>query len=102
MAKLVGRLEQLLQGARFGARILWHSPGLSASAVATLGGLVLGFGLSVGVAMAAKGFLIGITPTDPLTYAGVFSVLGLTSILAAYVPAWRAGRVNVVDTLRQE
>jgi predicted permease len=68
----------------------------------TLGGLMLGFAFSVAAAVAGQSFLLGITPTDPLTYAGVFAVLGLTSVIAAYVPAWQAGRVNVVDALRQE
>ena len=68
----------------------------------TLGGLVLGFAMSVAAALAGRSFLFGITPTDPLTYASVFAVLGLTSVIAAYVPAWQAGRVNVVDALRQE
>ena len=68
----------------------------------TLGGLALGFALSVAAAVAGRSFLIGITPTDPLTYAGVFAILGLTSVMAAYLPAWQAGRVNVVDALRQD
>jgi len=46
--------------------------------------------------------LFGITPTDPITYAGVFTLLGVASLLASYLPAWRAGRVNVVEALRQE
>lgn len=58
--------------------------------------------MSVAAALAGQSFLIGITPTDPPTYAGVFALLGLTSVIAAYVPAWQAGRVNVVDALRQE
>ena len=52
--------------------------------------------------MAARQVLFGVTPTDPVTYAGVFALLGVASLLAAYLPAWRAGRVNVVDALRQE
>ena len=65
-------------------------------------GLVIGFLLSVGVGLTAGSVLFGVTPTDPLTYTAVFLLLAVTSLLASYVPAWRAGRVNVVEALRQE
>jgi ABC-type antimicrobial peptide transport system permease subunit len=68
----------------------------------TLPGLVIGFVLSAGVAMAARAALFGVTPIDPLTYVGVLLTLAVTSLVASYLPAWRAGRVNVVDALRQE
>jgi predicted permease len=65
-------------------------------------GLALGFALSVGAGLAARSVLLGVTPTDPPTYAGVTGILAVASILASYLPAWRAGRVNVVEALRQE
>lgn len=65
-------------------------------------GLVIGFLLSIGVGLAARRVLFGVTPTDPLTYIAVFLLLAVTSLVASYVPAWRAGRINVVDALRQE
>jgi ABC-type antimicrobial peptide transport system permease subunit len=46
--------------------------------------------------------LFGVTPVDPLTYLGVFLLLGATSVVASYLPARRAGRVSVIDALRQE
>ncbi len=68
----------------------------------TVVGLVLGFALSVAVSLAFKSVLFGITPTDPTTYSGVFALLAIASLAASYLPAWRAGRVNVVEALRQE
>lgn len=68
----------------------------------TIIGLLLGFGLSVGVGLAFRSILFGITPTDPATYVGVFALLAVASLIASYLPAWRAGRVNVVEALRQE
>jgi ABC-type antimicrobial peptide transport system permease subunit len=65
-------------------------------------GLVIGLLLSVGVGLAARSVLFGVAPTDPLTFGAVFLLLTVTSLAASYVPAWRAGRVNVVDALRQE
>jgi predicted permease len=68
----------------------------------TAPGLVIGFMLSAGVATAARAALFGVTPVDPLTYVAVLLMLAATSVVASYLPAWRAGRVSVVDALRQE
>ncbi len=68
----------------------------------TAAGLVLGFVLSLAVGLAARRMLFGVTPTDPPTYVGVIAVLAIASLIASYLPAWRAGRVNVVEALRQE
>lgn len=65
-------------------------------------GLAVGFLLSVGVGVAARGVLFGVTPTDPATYLAVFTILSAASIAASYLPAWRAARINVVEALRQE
>lgn len=65
-------------------------------------GLAIGFVLSAAVAVSVKGLLFGVTPVDPITYAGVFVLLAVTSVVASYLPARRASTVNVVDALRQE
>jgi ABC-type antimicrobial peptide transport system permease subunit len=65
-------------------------------------GLLLGFSLSAAAGATFRRALFGITPTDPPTYGAVFVLLALASLIASYVPAWRAGRVNVVEALRQE
>ncbi len=70
--------------------------------VHTVPGLMLGFALSAAVAVSFKSLLFGVTPVDPITYVGVFVLLALTSIVALYLPARRASRINVVDALRQE
>ena len=70
--------------------------------VHTVPGLMIGFALSAAVAVTVKSLLFGVTPADPITYAGVLALLALTSIIASYLPARRASSVNVVDALRQE
>jgi predicted permease len=75
---------------------------LSESLRLTLLGLAVGFLLSAAAGLGFERVLFGITPTDPPTYLAVFAVLAVASIIASYLPAWRAGRVNVVDVLRQE
>lgn len=68
----------------------------------TVPGLVIGFVLCAAVAVSFKSLLFGVTPVDPITYVGVFVLLAVTSIVASYLPARRASRVNVVEALRQE
>ena len=70
--------------------------------VLTIPGLLIGIALSVAVAIAFRNVLFGVTPVDPATYAGVLLLIAVTSMIASYVPARSASRVNVVDALRQE
>ena len=65
-------------------------------------GLLTGLALSAAVATMFRAQLFGVTPVDPVTYVGVCLLLTVTSVAASYLPAWRAGRVNVVETLRTE
>lgn len=93
----------------FGIRIaLGASPvQLIASVVAegfrwTAAGIGLGFALSVAAAGLLTRILFGVTPIDPVTYAGVFALLGTASLIACYLPARRAARTDPVIALRTE
>ena len=65
-------------------------------------GLLIGFALSAGVATVLARTLYGITPTDAPTYLGVFVLLASASLLACYLPARRATRIDPVMALRTE
>ena len=65
-------------------------------------GLALGFALGIVAGRAGERLLHGITPTDAATYTAVLLLLGLASLAACYLPAFRASRVNPIDALRAE
>ena len=65
-------------------------------------GLVIGLGAALGVTRTLRSLLFGVTSTDPATFAGAAAALGLVALLATYLPARRAARVDPVVTLRQE
>ncbi len=68
----------------------------------TVWGLAVGLGLSLMLTRFLTGLLHGVSPTDPLTFVGVSVLLTAVALLAVYVPARRAVRLQPVATLRSE
>jgi predicted permease len=68
----------------------------------TLIGLACGLPLAVAFTRALAGLLYGIGPFDPVVYVGVFLLVCAITLLAAWVPARRATRVNPIEALRAE
>ena len=72
-------------------------------------GLVLvGAGLGVGIAVALSmshliaNLLFSVSPVDPATFIGVPLVLGVMALVASYVPAFRATRIDPAIALRAD
>ena len=65
-------------------------------------GMVLGAGVSWLTVRSAGSLLFGVTPRDPGTFVGMIVVLTLVALIAGYVPARRASRVDPMVALRAE
>ena len=68
----------------------------------TAAGVVLGAVLAIAAMRMAAGLLVGVSPGDPPAIAGSALFLGLVAVLASYLPARRATKVDPVVTLRQQ
>jgi putative ABC transport system permease protein len=70
------------------------------------GGVLLALGLVLGVAGAwfasglIRGLLFGVAPHDPATLAGVAGLMAAIGVLACWIPARRASRIDPVITMR--
>lgn len=68
----------------------------------TIVGLVLGLALTFGLTRFIASMLYGVSPTDPMTALAVVCLLAVISILACYLPAHRAMRINPVSAIREQ
>ena len=65
-------------------------------------GLVIGAGASWLLARGASGLLFGVSAGDPQTFAGMVAVLTTVALVAGYLPARRASRIEPMVALRAE
>jgi putative ABC transport system permease protein len=65
-------------------------------------GLAVGAVGAVVVTSLIRQQLFEVSPTNPLTYASIAALLLGTALMASYVPARRATRIDPVGALRQE
>jgi predicted permease len=65
-------------------------------------GVALGTVASWLLVRTAGGLLFGITPRDPVTFAGMVVVLAIVALIAGYLPARRASQVDPMVALRAE
>jgi len=62
----------------------------------------LGLGITLAVTRLLRSLLFGVSPNDPLTLACGVGVLAGVALLAAYLPARRASRIDPAHALRAE
>jgi predicted permease len=65
-------------------------------------GAIIGLAGALAATRVLRTFLFDLTPSDPVTYVGVVVVLGVAAIVASWIPARRASRVDPVIALRAE
>jgi ABC-type lipoprotein release transport system permease subunit len=65
-------------------------------------GLVVGAAAALAATRFLRGFLWGVTPSDPLTFAAIAVIMLAVALAAAYLPARRATAVPPTEALRAE
>ena len=90
---------RLALGAQVGdVRTMFLRHGIRLSAV----GIALGVAAALALTRAMSALLFGVSPMDPLTYTAVTAVLGAVALLATWLPARRASRVDPIIALRAD
>ena len=75
---------------------------LREATVLTVTGLLIGTGLALAAAQAAKSLLYGLKPRDPLTLVMAVVTLSTVAALSSFLPAYRASKLDPLTALRYE
>jgi predicted permease len=67
-----------------------------------LAGVAIGLAVAAAAARLMQQMIYGVSPSDPLTLAGVTLILVAVALVASYLPARRASRVDPLTALRHE
>jgi ABC-type antimicrobial peptide transport system permease subunit len=65
-------------------------------------GIGIGLAAAFGLTRLMASLLFGVAPTDPATFVGVALLLAAAAVLACWIPARRASRVDPMVVLRAE
>ncbi len=76
--------------------VLWRGARL------VLVGIAVGIALALALTQLMRHFLFDLSPTDPVSFAAASSILFVVALLACYLPARRAAKVDPIVALRYE
>ena len=65
-------------------------------------GLLIGTGIAIALGQLLRAFLFGVQPTDPLTFVVISVLFTAVALLACFIPAHRATRIDPMEALRYE
>ena len=71
--------------------------GIKIAAVGVAFGLVAAFAAT----RVMQSLLYDVAPSDPLTFVAIVTLIGVAAVMASWIPARRAARVDPVETLRE-
>ena len=91
-------IRMALGASRSNVLVLVTGQGMVLTLVGLAAGLICAFGLTRLVASS----LYGVQPTDPITFGGAAAFVALVALLASYLPARRAAKVDPMVALRYE
>lgn len=98
-----------LRTRELGVRIALGAQPFAVARMVTVQGLALcGVGIAVGLVLVVLGgrflrnLLFEVAPTDPITLGATILLLGMFALLASWIPARRAARVNPAEALRTD
>ena len=74
---------------------------LSRVAVLVSVGVVIGVGASLSASRFVASLLYGLAAHDPATFVGAAFMLAVVAVLAAWIPAYRASRIDPAEVLRE-
>jgi putative ABC transport system permease protein len=68
----------------------------------SLAGMVVGIAAALGITRVMASLFIGVSPTDPLTFVGITILFLVVALAAAWLPAFRASRLDPIEAIRDE
>jgi putative ABC transport system permease protein len=65
-------------------------------------GMLIGAAVAAATTRGLTSMLYGVSPGDPITFVAIAVLVGIVALVASYVPARRAMRIDPVEALRAE